>query len=73
MTKHRQPKVQRKSAISPAMIAVVVVASILLVGGLIYLGFQSQESSPTTTDMSQFPALGDPNASVTMIEYSDYG
>jgi hypothetical protein len=54
------------------MIAVVVVASILLVGGLIYLGYQSQVG-PTTTDMSQYPALGDPNAPVTMIEYSDYG
>jgi hypothetical protein len=69
---HRQTKSQQKSAISPAMIAVVVVASILLVGGLIYLGYQSQQAGPAA-DMSQFPALGDPNAPVTMIEYSDYG
>jgi protein-disulfide isomerase len=53
------------------MIGVVAVAAILIVGGLILLGNQSQAGQPV--DTSQFPALGDPNAPVTITEFSDYG
>lgn len=76
MTKRkRAPKrapVQQKSAISPLVIGAVAAAAVLLVVGLIWLGNQgSQASAPV--DVSDFPALGDPEASVTLTEYSDYG
>lgn len=53
------------------MIAVVVVAAVLIVGGLIFLGNQSRAGQPV--DVSQFPTLGDANAPVTITEFSDYG
>ena len=55
------------------MIGVVTVAAILMVVGLIILGNQSSSGSGEPVDVSQFPTLGDANAPVTMVEYSDYG
>lgn len=57
--------------ISPVMIGVVVVAAILVVAGLVILGNQSQVGE--TVDTSQFPTMGDPDAPVTITEFSDYG
>ena len=72
MTKSRkQTKTQQKSAISPILIGVVAVAAILVVVGLVMLSNQSRTAEPV--DVSQYPTLGDANAPVTMIEYSDYG
>ncbi len=64
-------KPQQKSVISPLLIGVVAAAAILVVAGLIILGNQSTAGEPV--DISQFPTLGDANAPVTLIEYSDYG
>ncbi len=54
------------------MIGIVAVAALLIVAGLIWLGSQPKSVSGSV-DVSQFPALGDVDAPVTMIEYSDYG
>ena len=53
------------------MIGAVAVAAILVVAGLVLLSNRSTTVEPV--DVSQFPTLGDANAPVTMIEYSDYG
>jgi hypothetical protein len=53
------------------MIGVVAVAAILVVVGLVILGNQSTSAEPL--EVSPFPTLGDADAPVTMIEYSDYG
>ncbi len=53
------------------MIGAVAVAAILVVAGLVLLSNRSTRVEPV--DVSQFPTLGDANAPVTMIEYSDYG
>jgi protein-disulfide isomerase len=70
-TKIRSAKAQQKSAISPVMIAGVAVAAILVVVGLVLISNQSTSAEPV--DVSRYPTLGDANAPVTMIEYSDYG
>jgi len=69
----RRPATQTKSksAISPVLIGVVVIAAVLMVSGLIVLGNQNQVGQPV--DISEFPTLGAPDAPVTIIEYSDYG
>ena len=67
----KQTQAQPTSAISPMMIGVVAAAAVLVVVGLIILGNQSRASEPF--EVSQFPALGDANAPVTFIEFSDYG
>jgi protein-disulfide isomerase len=69
----RKSKAQQKTSISPLMIVGVAVAATLLVVGLIVLGNQSAQSSSEPVDLSQFPTLGDPDAPVTLLEYSDYG
>jgi protein-disulfide isomerase len=69
-------KKQAKAAVSPVMIAAVVVGALLLVGGLILLGNQGRNTetgSLGSLDLSRYPALGDPNAPVTIVEFSDYG
>jgi hypothetical protein len=54
------------------MIGLVAAAAILIVGGLIALGYMGNQ--PTgAVDLSMFPTKGDPAAPVTMVEYSDYG
>jgi hypothetical protein len=57
--------------ISPLMIGAVVVAAVLIVGGLILLGNQSK--SPATIDLSPFPYKGNKAAAVTLVDFSDYG
>lgn len=75
--KRVRAKTGSQPVISPTMIVLVVVAAVLVVGGLILLGSQSQSSSSGggagSVDVSQFPAKGDANAPVTLIEFSDYG
>lgn len=67
-----RPKAVQKSAISPVMIGVVVAAAILLVAGLIVLG-NRPSSAGEPLDLSRFPTLGQADAPVTMVEFSDYG
>ena len=55
------------------MIVGVAVAAVLLVVGLIVLGNQSAQSGTEPVDISQFPTLGEADAPVTLLEYSDYG
>lgn len=55
------------------MIGVVVVGALLIVIGFIMLGNQQPREAASPANVSQFPALGAENASVTMVEYSDYG
>jgi protein-disulfide isomerase len=64
-------KTESKSVISPVMIGGVIAAAILVVAGLILLGNQSQVGG--SVDTSQFPTMGDPDAPVTITEFSDYG
>ena len=66
----RKPRAQK--IISPVMIGIVVVAAIALVAGLIIVGNQAG-GGVGPVDLSQFPAKGDDNAPVTIIEFSDYG
>lgn len=64
-------KSPQSTVISPVLIGIVTAAAILLVGGLVYLGNQTRTGQ--AVDESQFPTLGDPNAPVTLTEFSDYG
>lgn len=59
--------------LSPLTIGIVVVAAVLIVGGLIVLGNQFRGGGGGPVDISQFPTLGEATAPVTLIEYSDYG
>ena len=70
--KRAKPTKQSKQTISPVLIGIVSIASILLVAGLIVLGNQTQ-SAGEPVDVSQYPSLGSPDAPVTIIEFSDYG
>ena len=78
MTKSRKQTVSRskpvqKSAISPVLIGVVVAAAILVVAGLIILGNRPAPSSAGEPfDLAGYPTLGQANAPVTMVEFSDY-
>jgi hypothetical protein len=54
------------------MIGLVAGAAILIVGGLIALGFMGNQVT-ANVDLSVFPSKGPATAPVTMIEYSDYG
>ena len=70
----RKTKEPEKSGISPVVIGVVVVAALLVVGGLVLLGNQSSSGSSTAAaDLTGYPTLGNEDAKVTMVEYSDYG
>ena len=71
----RTPKDSGKSGISPVIIGVVVVAALLVVGGLVLLGNQGSNSSGSTgaQDLTGYPTVGNEDAKVTMVEYSDYG
>lgn len=72
-TKKRvKPIRQSKQSISAVLIGIVSIASILLVAGLIVLGNQTQ-SAGEAVNISQFPSMGNPDAPVTIIEFSDYG
>ena len=70
--KRVKPTKSSKQTISPVLIGIVSIASILLVAGLIILGNQTQ-SAGEAVDVSQFPSMGNANAPVTIIEFSDYG
>lgn len=66
-------KVDSKPVISPLLIGLIAVAAILVVAGLILLGNQSQSNLAGPVDVADFPAMGSPEAPVTMIEFGDYG
>lgn len=73
MTKRKkrvQP--QKKKPISPTTIMVVVIAIIALVGGLIAISFGQGSTTTGPTDLAQYPTKGEPDAPVTIVEYSDY-
>jgi len=70
--KRALPTKSSKQTISPVLIGIVSIASILLVAGLIILGNQTQ-SAGEAVDVSRFPSMGNANAPVTIIEFSDYG
>ncbi len=74
--KRKKPKQriqQPESTLSPVMIGVVIIGALAVVGGLILLGNLGRDLGEQPVDVSQFPALGDANAPVTMMEFSDYG
>ncbi|MBI1878483.1 MAG: DsbA family protein [Chloroflexi bacterium] len=59
------------ATISPLMIGIVVGVVVILVGGLIVIG--NWNNNPTSpVDINQFPAMGQANAPVTIVAYSDY-
>lgn len=55
------------------IIGAVVIGALLIVGGLIYLGNLNNNTGGPPPDTASFPTLGDADAPVTMIEYSDFG
>ena len=61
-----------KPLISPVQIGLVVVAALLIVGGLVVLGNQGRGLGGPV-DLDRFPTLGAADAPVTFVEYSDYG
>lgn len=65
-------KAQEKPAVSTPMVIGMAVAALLIVVGLVLLGNWSQGSADPV-DISTLATLGDSNAPVTMIEYSDFG
>ena len=82
MRRQRRAARQRRERI---ITMIVIAGVILLLGGLLFLASQSQEqASPTPAGANLVPpaphphpsedanALGDPNAPVTIIEYSDF-
>ena len=70
--KRTKTKKDEKPLVSPMIIVVIVAIALLVVGGLILLG--TQGAGPVEpADVSQFPAKGDPEAPVTIVEFSDYG
>jgi hypothetical protein len=66
-------KTTSKPALSPLIIGVVVIVSILLVAGLILLGTTQSSAVNAPADISQFPAKGSIDAPITLIEFLDYG
>ncbi len=70
--KRTRTKKDERPLVSPMIIVVIVAAALLVVGGLILLGTQGTDTGEPA-DVSQFPAKGDPEAPVTIIEFSDYG
>lgn len=58
---------------SPVIIGAVIVGALLITAGLIFLGTQSPGATSSTLDLTNFPTMGDPDAPVTMVEYSDFG
>jgi protein-disulfide isomerase len=62
---------KEQSAIQPGLIIGVVVAAVLIVGGLVLLGNFNQSAAPV--DLTGYPSMGDPNAKVTVVEYADFG
>lgn len=72
-TSRRRVSEQQKSGVSPMMIGLVVVGALLITAGLIFLGTRGTASGAAPLDVTLFPTMGDPDAPVTMIEYSDLG
>lgn len=62
----------QKPVVSPILIVGISLAAVLLVVGLIVLGNQSTRAD-VTVNLSDYPAEGDANAPVTIVEYSDFG
>jgi len=60
------------SAVRPGLIIGLIVAVVFIVAGLVLLGNLNQSSS-APVDLSKFPVEGNPNAKVTILEYSDFG
>lgn len=68
---NRQPvkKPAQKFAITPLTIGLVVLAAIVIVGGLIFFSNMGKQGA----ELDRYPTKGSAAAPVTMIEYSDYG
>lgn len=63
---------QQQSGVSTPMIIGVAVAAVLIVVGLVLLGNWSQGKAEPV-DVSSLATIGDADAPVTIIEYSDFG
>lgn len=72
-TSRRRVQEQQKSGVSPMIIGLVVVGALLITAGLVFLGTQSPGATTAAIDLTSFPTMGDPNAPVTIVEYSDLG
>jgi len=71
-----RPHHEAKPVISPAtLIGIGVVLAIVILGGLIFMSNSSGSATGTSAkvDDGEFPVQGDPNAPVTMVDFSDYG
>ena len=72
-TSRRRVTEQEKSGVSPMMIGLVVVGALLITAGLVFLGTRGTASGAAPLDLTALPTMGDPDAPVTMVEYSDFG
>lgn len=72
---------ESQSVITMPVIVGVIAVALLITGGLIALGTWDQTNDQAVgasvdlseIDESTFPTKGDPNAPVTLIDFSDYG
>lgn len=66
-----------KPVISPQMIAIIAAVALILTGGLLVLGNWDSLTDTTPTanniEVDNLPFLGDANAPVTLVDFSDYG
>ncbi|MCB0162850.1 MAG: DsbA family protein [Anaerolineae bacterium] len=72
-TSRRRVPEKQGAGMSPVIIGAVIVGALLITAGLIFLGTQSPGATSSTLDLTNFPTMGDPDAPVTMVEYSDFG
>jgi protein-disulfide isomerase len=71
-----RPQHEAKPVISPTtLIGIGVVLAIVIVAVLIFVtnGPGATTGATAKVDDSEFPVQGDPNAPVTMVDFSDYG
>jgi len=71
-----RPVEEHKPLVSTQMIVIVAAVALVITGGLILLGNMGGDSGTINNvaiDADEFPTKGDPNAPVTIVEYSDYG
>lgn len=70
-------RTEAKPVISTQMIAIIGAVVVILVGGLLVLGnwdaLTATKSTANSVEEDNLPFLGDANAPVTLVDFSDYG
>ncbi|MDM8529912.1 hypothetical protein QUF63_01975 [Anaerolineales bacterium HSG25] len=75
MSKSKRAETVAKPTVSPILIlGIAAIIAVLLGAVLIFWDTANpQPTSRTSTDETEFPTKGDPDAPVTITEFSDYG